>query len=104
MRKILLFTALLTLSLSVAQADNREKVREQNRHALAERFTASKLSNMLFSTTVDPHWFKSGEKFWYSYKTNQGTRWYIVDPATRKRVEMFDHDKLAAERTSNVKV
>ena len=103
MRKILLFTALLTLSLSVAQADNREKVREQNRHALAERFTASKLSNMLFSTTVDPHWFKSGEKFWYSYKTNQGTRWYIVDPATRKRVEMFDHDKLAAELTEIMK-
>ena len=91
------------LSVSATQADNREKVREQNRHALAERFTASKLSNMLFSTTVDPHWFKSGEKFWYSYKTSEGTRWYIVDPATRKRAEMFDHDKLAAELTEIMK-
>ena len=70
--------------------------------ALAERFTASKLENMLFSTTVDPHWFKSGEKFWYSYKTSEGTRWYVVDPATRKRSELFDHDKLAAELTEIV--
>ena len=51
-------------------ADNREEVRERNRLALAERFTASKLANMLFSTSVDPHWFLSGEKFWYSYKTS----------------------------------
>ena len=42
-----------------------------------------KLGTMLFSTSVDPHWFKSGDKFWYSYKTGDGTRWYVVDPATR---------------------
>ena len=84
MRKILFLSALLILLAGNAQADNRENVRERNRMALAERFTASKLENMLFSTTVDPHWFKSGEKFWYSYKTSEGTRWYVVDPATRK--------------------
>ena len=78
-------------------ADNREEVRERNRLALAERFTASKLANMLFSTSVDPHWFLSGEKFWYSYKTSEGTRWYVVDPASRKREPLFDHDKLAAQ-------
>ena len=59
-----------TLMCSVeASADNREQTRERNRRALAERFTADKLQNMLFSISVDPHWFKSGEKFWYSYKT-----------------------------------
>ena len=63
--------ALVALSVSTVGAEEREKVRERNRLALAERFTASKLENMLFSTTVDPHWFLSGEKFWYSYKT-----WY----------------------------
>ena len=103
MRKILFLSALLILLAGSAQADNRENVRERNRMALAERFTASKLENMLFSTTVDPHWFKSGEKFWYSYKTSEGTRWYVVDPATRKRSELFDHDKLAAELTEIVK-
>ena len=104
MRKILLLLLLAVMAgNTIAQADNREGVRERNRRALAERFTASKLENMLFSTTVDPHWFKSGEKFWYSYKTSEGTRWYIVDPAARKRAELFNHDKLAAELTEIVK-
>jgi dipeptidyl aminopeptidase/acylaminoacyl peptidase len=104
MRKILLLMLLaLTAGNVTVKADNREEARERNRLALAERFTASKLSNMLFSTTVDPHWFKSGEKFWYSYKTSEGTRWYIVDPATRKRTELFNHDKLAAELTEIMK-
>ena len=105
MRKILLFSTLLAMLMcSVeATADNREQTRERNRRALAERFTADKLQNMLFSISVDPHWFKSGEKFWYSYKTSEGTRWYIVDPATRKRAELFDHDKMASELTQIVK-
>ena len=93
----------LTAGNVAVKADNREEVRERNRLALAERFTAGKLENMLFSTTVDPHWFKSGEKFWYSYKTSEGTRWYIVDPAARKRSELFNHDKLAAELTEIMK-
>ena len=57
MRKILLISALMaTLMCSVeASADNREQTRERNRRALAERFTADKLQNMLFSISVDPH-------------------------------------------------
>ena len=99
MRKFLLLVALVAISAGSVRADEREDARQRNRLALAERFTASKLENMLFSTTVDPHWFKSGEKFWYSYKTGEGTRWYVVDPAARKREPLFDHDKLAAQLT-----
>lgn len=76
-----------------------------NRYEMAERFAGSKLPNMLFSTTVDPHWFEKGNKFWYSYKTAEGTKWYIVDPAAagaRKKL-LFDTDKLAAELTEIVK-
>ncbi len=90
---------LLAVATMAASADERTDAKERNRLALAERFTASKLGNMLFSTTIDPHWFKSGEKFWYSYKTGEGTKWYIVDPATRKQELMFDHDKMAAQLT-----
>ena len=36
----------------------------------AEKFTQPKLSTMLFSTTVDPHWFQQGNNFWYEYKTS----------------------------------
>ena len=97
MKKILLLTLALFAFCGVASADNRETTTPANRYELAERFTASKLQNMLFSTTIDPHYFKSGEKFWYSYKTSTGTKWYVVDPATRKREPMFDHVKMASQ-------
>lgn len=67
---------------------------------LAQRFSGEKLKKMLFSTAVTPHWFQSGQKFWYSYKTSDGTRWYVVDPATASKKPLFDNDKMAAELTS----
>ena len=106
MKKIIL-SMLAVATIATASADNkqseREATRTRNRYELAERFTASKLGNMLFSTSVDPHWFLSGEKFWYSYKTSKGTSWYVVDPASRKRTPLFDNDKLAAELTEIMK-
>ena len=35
----------------------------------AEKFTQEKLSTMLFSTAVDPHWFQQGNNFWYQVFT-----------------------------------
>ena len=73
MRKIFyILLPLMALATMSVSADQRTDTKDRNRLALAERFTASKLGNMLFSTTIDPHWFKSGEKFWYSYKTGDG--------------------------------
>lgn len=72
-------------------------------YALAERFTAKKVRNMVFSTRVTPEWFPSGEKFWYSWKTSEGTNYYIVDPKTGKKDEVFDLDKLAMELTEKVR-
>ena len=37
----------------------------------AEKFTQDKLKTMLFSTTVDPHWFQQGNNFWFEYKTSE---------------------------------
>ncbi len=89
---------LSAVALAVGQGEN-----TANRYELAERFAGSKLPNMLFSTSVDPHWFKSGDKFWYNYKTSAGTRWYVVDPATRRKTELFDHDKMASQITEITK-
>ncbi|MBP3425728.1 MAG: DPP IV N-terminal domain-containing protein [Rikenellaceae bacterium] len=106
MKKLLLLVG-ATLAVGYLSAAPRPEKKSPNapfnRYELAERFSGGKLGAMLFSTSVDPHWFKSGEKFWYSYKTGQGTKWYIVDPAKRSRKELFDHDKLAAQLTEIVK-
>ncbi len=65
----------------------------------AEKFSGTKLQNMLFSTTIDPHFFGKGGKFWYEYKTSDGKQWYIVDPATKSSRLLFDLDDLAAQIT-----
>ena len=72
-------------------------------YALAARFSPKKLSKMIFSTNVDPHWLKNSEKFWYVYETTEGKKWYIVDPVKGEKKVMFDNADLAAKITRIVK-
>jgi hypothetical protein len=65
----------------------------------AEKFTLPKLQTMLFSTTVDPHWFQKGNSFWYTYKTSEGDFWYVVDPTARTQKPLFDRDEMASQLT-----
>lgn len=69
----------------------------------AERFTKEKLNTMLFSTSVDPHWFRKGNNFWYEYKTSNGKSWYVVDPVAKTKRPLFDLDDIAAQITEIVK-
>ena len=68
----------------------------------AEKFTQDKLGTMLFSTTIDPHWFQQGNSFWYQYKTSEGTFWYVVNPNTRSKSLLFDREEMAAQLTEIV--
>lgn len=97
MMKHLFMAAILAGSLlSVSSANGQERLPE---YLQAEKFTKSKLSHMLFSTTVDPHWFQKGNSFWFSYKTCEGTFWYVVNPSARSKEELFDREELAAQLT-----
>ena len=97
MMKHLFMAAILAGSLlSVSSANGQKRLPE---YLQAEKFTKSKLSHMLFSTTVDPHWFQKGNSFWFSYKTSEGTFWYVVNPSTRSKEELFDREELAAQLT-----
>ena len=68
----------------------------------AEKFTQEKLRTMLFSTTVDPHWFQQGNCFWYEYKTSEGTFWYVVNPTARTKSLLFDREEMASQLTEIV--
>ena len=67
------------------------------------RITKEKLNTMLFSTSVDPHWFRKGSSFWYEYKTGNGKVWYVVDPVAKTKRPLFDLDDIAAQITEIVK-
>ena len=66
-------------------------------------FMAPFANTMLFSTSVDPHWFRKGSSFWYEYKTGNGKVWYVVDPVAKKKRPLFDLDDIAAQITEIVK-
>ena len=70
---------------------------QEPNYALADQFSAKKVGNMVYSTSIRPNWFKNSDKFWYEWKTAEGTRYYIVDPVAKTRTEAFDPEKLAME-------
>src|SRR5690606_18867382 len=68
-------------------------------YQLASRFSDKKINKMVFSTSVDPHWLKKSDRFWYVFETPHGKNWYIVDPARNEKKPMFDNARMAAEIT-----
>ena len=69
----------------------------------ARKFAGQAVSQMLFTQRVTPNYFNSGVKFWYEYKTSQGTNWYVVDPVAQRKQSLFNLDELAAEITTITK-
>ena len=99
MKKIILsLSCLLVIFSSFAQ-----QPASKGNYELAARFSPDKLKKMIFSTSVDAHWMKKSDRFWYEYETSQGKKWLLVDPVRRTKTPLFDADKLAAELTRAVK-
>ncbi len=104
-----ILAALAICTLALAQTSAAQPGKPEGRHVtkanyeLAERFSAKKVDQMVFSTRVTPNWFKSGDRFWYSWKTSEGTKYYIVDPEKNSRTEVFDMERLAMQITEIVR-
>ncbi|MES2371265.1 MAG: DPP IV N-terminal domain-containing protein [Bacteroidota bacterium] len=75
----------------------------KSNYQLASRFSPRKVEKLLFSTSVDPHWLKKSDRFWYMYETTDGKKWYIVDPVKGEKKVLFDNADLAAKITRIVK-
>lgn len=102
MKKQLLLAMLCAGMFCGTEAQGQETERLSG-YVQAERFTKEKLNTMLFSTSVDPHWFRKGNSFWYEYKTGNGNAWYVVDPVAKTKRPLFDLDDIAAQITEIVK-
>ncbi|MBN1649994.1 MAG: DPP IV N-terminal domain-containing protein [Bacteroidales bacterium] len=86
---LFLVTGLYSQNTPITEADYR----------MAEQFSPTKLKRMVFSTFVNPNWLQSGDKFWYSYATSEGTSFYLVDLSNKSKKPLFDNDKMAAMLT-----
>jgi len=70
---------------------------------LAAQFSAKRISQMVFSTSLTPNWFRDSDKFWYEWKSPQGTQYWIVDPETGRKTPAFDMERLAMQITQTTR-
>jgi dipeptidyl-peptidase-4 len=65
-------------------------------YALEARFLPASVNQLVFDLSITPHWFTLSDKFWYSYRTTDGTKYYIVDPVKKSKSLLWDNAKVAA--------
>src|SRR6185295_3466756 len=85
--------------LSTAAVTSPDRELAKPNYDLASRWTSAKVGKMVFSTAVTPHWLEFSDRFWYSYETTAGQRWWVVDPVKKTKTALFDNAKMAAQLT-----
>lgn len=72
---------------------------QQVSYSRAEQLLDWNTRTLIAGDEVRPSWLKDGNRFWYRNKTNTGSEFIVVDPATASRSPLFDHVKLARAMT-----
>src|SRR5688500_14273556 len=82
--------AVLALSAApAAQAQKADPTPAPN-YDLAAQWTSQKVAKLVFDTTVTPRWLQGSDRFWYTYQTSGGRRFYFVDPIKKSKAPLFD--------------
>ena len=101
-RAIGLFIAILPISCShtSALADGLSSATHSRpNYDLAAKWVPSKVGKLVFDAAVTPHWLEFSERFWYSFETAAGRRFYLVDPKAKTRKLLFDNARMASQLT-----
>ena len=91
---ILMFSILLSTSLVFSQDTSENNLPTPN-YRQAAKYSPTNLGKLVHSTSVRPHWLKKGNRFWYQYKTTEGSNYYLVDADNKSRTKLFDNEKMA---------
>lgn len=93
-RSLSLWLAVSLPFLAFADAAAQEPVTRPN-YKLAKKFSSSFLRKFVYDTSVRPQWIGDSERFWYSFRTSEGRRYWLVDAVAKTKVALFDHELLA---------
>jgi dipeptidyl aminopeptidase/acylaminoacyl peptidase len=98
-----LFAAVLAMTIFALPLTAQQRSRSGNvfraNYELGARFAPYKMQKLVYSTAVSPRWIEGSEKFWYEWRTSDGTFYNIVDPEAGSKRQIFDNDRIAAELT-----
>ena len=89
---------IIAFGLATPRADTNNTPKPN--YALASEWTTQKVGRLVFDTSVNPRWLETSDRFWYSYQTREGRKFYLVDPIKKNKATLFDHAKMAATLTS----
>jgi dipeptidyl aminopeptidase/acylaminoacyl peptidase len=92
MKKYVLLLTGFALTLS-ANAQQGKSFSNQD-YERAEKFMAYNTEALIDKGNLRPTWL-TGDRFWYSVGTAQGTQFILVDPAKKVKAPAFDHQKMA---------
>jgi dipeptidyl-peptidase-4 len=98
--------ALTLVDVPVMQAQNGPAVqngsgdtRTAPNYELAARWMPQRVGRLVFDTNVTPRWLEKSDRFWYTYQTRDGRKFFLVDPVKKTKGPLFDHAKMAASLT-----
>ncbi|MGD8726851.1 MAG: DPP IV N-terminal domain-containing protein [Gemmatimonadales bacterium] len=92
-------TVLAAVIVAVPMSAQQRARGSRANYALAARFAPYKMQDLIYSTSVSPRWIEDSERFWYEWRTSDGTFYYLVDPSDGTKRQIFDNDRIAAELT-----
>ncbi|MCH8978246.1 MAG: S9 family peptidase [Armatimonadetes bacterium] len=95
--------ALLTLTLVTAGVVLAQAQANRANWQLADKYTNEFLKQYVYSSSVTPGWIAESDRFWYQWRQSDGTMYWLVDPAKKKRDPLFDHELMATRLTTEVK-
>jgi len=103
MKRFVILLLAVCASLSAQGAGPLRHPAAKPNYDLASQFSQKRISQMVFSTSLQPNWFRDSDKFWYAWKTPAGTQYWIVDPETGRKTPAFDLEKLAMQITETTR-
>ena len=98
--RLLCVFAFVIASAPLAAQKPIERTLPKPNYDLASQWASAKIGKLIFDTAVTPHWLEFSDRFWYTFETPGGRKWWFVDPVKKARTPMWDNAKMAARLTS----
>src|SRR5687767_778247 len=86
------FLLLVSCAANLAAQQPRQLTADD--YARAERYLGATAAPLVTGVSVRPTWLDNG-RFWYRTTLPSGSAFFLVDPARRNRVSVFDQARLA---------
>src|SRR5262249_12652344 len=95
---LLIASAMLLPAARIGIAAEGSPAVQAPNYELAAQWTTRKIDKAVFDLGVTPHWLETSDRFWYSYETRDGKRFWSVDPGGKWKAAPLENPGMGARR------